>query len=192
MVARRILCACCGQEGSYGGFGWRSTCYSRWVDAGRPETGPPPARPLAVLNRERAAKGLAAQREHARERRAKVRGLARNPSTTRARIAARLGVSVRTVERDLAALAAEPEGDAVTRMSPDRKVERLRRRPATKPIGADFANTRDLRGDVDDLLPERRERVIGHVRTFARDDAERAEFLDMLGLADYVTAGVAA
>jgi hypothetical protein len=37
-------CACCDQPGRIIAFGWREACYTRWRRAGKPDTGPPPAR----------------------------------------------------------------------------------------------------------------------------------------------------
>jgi hypothetical protein len=41
--ARRVTCASCGQWRRYHSNGWCKCCWRRWVDAGRPASGPPPS-----------------------------------------------------------------------------------------------------------------------------------------------------
>lgn len=38
------ICACCDKPGQIIAHGWRWACYTRWIRAGRPDSGPPPAR----------------------------------------------------------------------------------------------------------------------------------------------------
>jgi hypothetical protein len=37
-----INCACCGLTGTHEAHGWRTACYARWREAGKPKDGPPP------------------------------------------------------------------------------------------------------------------------------------------------------
>lgn len=37
-----IICACCGLTGQHEAHGWRTACYARWREAGKPTDGPPP------------------------------------------------------------------------------------------------------------------------------------------------------
>lgn len=190
-----ITCSNCHRTRPHGGHGWCDTCADRWRSNGRPADGPPPARPRA--ENARGAFAAVAARAHARmqvrmENYAELAAAGLN----RREAAERLGVSLRSIERyrDQLGLteprmpSRAPRGDAMPRNpEPDatREVDRIRRSPSTRRVGHDFANKRDLSGDLADLRPEHLDVAVANVAAFARDDAERDVFLDMLGLAGY-------
>lgn len=181
-----ITCTCCKRVRPHRAHRWCDGCYDRWRKAGRPDDGPPPPRPRE--HNIRPGRNVMIER---------LRTDTRNRTTAYAELhamgvgiaeaAARLGVNVRTIARYRKRLGLteprEPRGGAMSSYD-DHHAGLPWRYDGRGPVGADFANTRDLSGTVEDLLPERWERVIAHVHAFARDGAERAEFLAMLGLAE--------
>lgn len=209
---RRILCACCGQEGTYGGHGWRSTCYSRWHKAGCPEDSPrPPASPEVAQQRAAAMIGRRTQDVRKRQLKARAIKLRRYGGTTK-QIARRLGVTERTVQRYLAEARedAEPapidqtatgnraqprahQGGSMTqtyRHDPDWAIDRIRRHPAAPSAGNDSFLERLGPVYADNLTPAQA-RHIGVVSagvligTGAGTSDTLKDVLEALGLLDY-------
>jgi len=115
---RVITCRCCERPGSNHGRGWIPACYARWVRAGRPASGPPPAQPrrLAAPWIPKRVRGVGTLADFQFLRSCGVADLAV--------LAARLGVTVRHVERLARA-------DRVLRRSLVAKQHGSRRRSAT-------------------------------------------------------------
>ncbi|GAA3144621.1 hypothetical protein GCM10010466_39650 [Planomonospora alba] len=87
-----IVCWCCGIPGpSSGAFELTESCYSRWLRAGKPRSGPPPHDP--AKGKQARAEGLRRAREMRLQRYLKIRG----ECATQGEAAARLGVSLRTI-----------------------------------------------------------------------------------------------
>jgi uncharacterized damage-inducible protein DinB len=96
MTRPTITCACCGTTGIRGSYGWRNSCYKRWLNARRPADGPPPPkRP----NAETARRALAALQQKAADRIEDYQWLCDEQNLTRQQAAWRLSVSVRQTYR---------------------------------------------------------------------------------------------
>jgi hypothetical protein len=89
---RVTICRCCRRLAPHKAFGWCIACYQRWNRAGRPSSGPPPRAqdPIAAAEAGRRAAKAARMEDYQDLRSWDVR---------RDVAAARIGVSVRTVER---------------------------------------------------------------------------------------------
>ena len=156
-----IICSNCGLKRPCHAYTWCSGCYTRWLRAGRPGSGPPAREFVAT----------AVEAIHARL--AEYRRL-HDLGTADWEIATQLHVSPRTVERyrhRLGLIEHRTSSEVAMPQSP----------------GSDFANRRDLNANVSDLSPEHLATALGNVERFARDDAERETFLEMLGLAPYAS-----
>lgn len=97
MTYRIITCRCCGKVGRYAANNWIQSCYQRWTRAGRPNTGPAPAR------RPKRGPGRAPRTRPHQVRLENYADL-RSWGVAKKEAAARLGVSVdtiRTYEREL-------------------------------------------------------------------------------------------
>lgn len=92
MTPRIVRCASCDRFGPHKAHDWCSSCYLRWLKAGKPEDGPPSRCPdpvaAAAEGRRRAAHG---RREDYQE--------LRSWGETREQAAARVGVCHRTTQR---------------------------------------------------------------------------------------------
>lgn len=89
-------------------YGWRDSCYKRWLNAGRPNTGPPPPVPATAETARRALLGL--QRKAA-ARREDYHWLRTEQEHTRQQAAWRMRVSLKQTyewDRQLAAAGASP------------------------------------------------------------------------------------
>lgn len=186
-----ITCTCCERVRPHRAHRWCDGCYDRWRKAGRPDDGPPPPRPRA--NNTRAGRNALIER---------LRTDARNRTTAYAELhdmgvgieeaATRLDVTVRTIGRyrkQLGLVAPRtpttvPEGTVPYRSDANQRASRVP--AASRRTGHDFAYKRDLNANVADLSPEHLNQAVEHVEAFARDAAEAALFLEMVGLAEYV------
>lgn len=95
---RIIICTCCERRRRHAGYGYCATCYSRWRRAGRPDGGPPPPQPLGIKGHENLAHAQAAIRMRSEQTLADYAAL-HKAGVSDEGIAARMGVSFRTVER---------------------------------------------------------------------------------------------
>ncbi|GGK90582.1 hypothetical protein Ppa06_57780 [Planomonospora parontospora subsp. parontospora] len=87
-----IVCWCCGVPGSSSGaFELTEACYSRWLRAGKPKSGPPPRNP--EKGKQARTEGLRRAKEMRLQRYLQIR----DDCATQAEAAAQLGVSLRTI-----------------------------------------------------------------------------------------------
>lgn len=93
-------CECeCGREGELRLGRWADACYQRWINHGRPETGPPPAQSPDP------AAALAASHANARARSAATTarvGALRDAGLSLGAIAVRVGLTRRVVAKHAA------------------------------------------------------------------------------------------
>lgn len=112
----RTCASCSRQAGDYLRRGWCNACYQRWLKHGKPRSGPPPANPRGRgLTAEDRALGQARKQQLHDLRMQEFRDLDAGtpgspypnvygfPPLTDREIAAKMGVSVRTVARYRAA-----------------------------------------------------------------------------------------
>jgi hypothetical protein len=99
MARRTGWCTYCDQwRTQYGHLNLCSACYGRWLNAGRPDTGPPAAKPARPFTPEEQQRSVAIRRAN-HQNRIDDYAFLLSAGETREGAAARVGVCARTAER---------------------------------------------------------------------------------------------